>query len=276
MDVAHTVGQALHSAIAQGVVRLEAQLLLLHVMGRNADERAWLLAHDDTRLSSAEQQHWREALARRVGGEPLPYITGWTSFYGLDLQVDARVLCPRADTETLVDWALELLPVAARATDLGTGSGAIALALKQQRPDVHMHARDISVDALAVAQTNAQRLGLEIAFSQGSWLQGTTETFDAIVSNPPYIANADPHLAALRHEPLQALSSGAQGLDDLRAIIAQAPARLKPGGWLLLEHGYDQAAAVRQLLQVNGFVDVQSRQDLAGIERCSGGRWLDP
>ena len=276
MDAAHTVGQALHSAIAQGVVRLEAQLLLLQVMGRKSQERAWLLAHGDAKLTSAEQQHWREALARLLGGEPLPYITGSTSFYGMDLQVDARVLCPRADTETLVDWALALLPHAARVIDLGTGSGAIALALKHQRPDVQMHARDLNDDALAVAQTNAQRLGLEIAFSQGSWLQGITVTFDVVVSNPPYIANADPHLSALRHEPVQALTSGADGMKDLRAIITQAPACLKPGGWLLLEHGYDQAAAVRQLLQVNGFVDVQSRQDLAGIERCSGGRWLDP
>jgi release factor glutamine methyltransferase len=276
MDVALTIGQALHSAIAQGVVRLEAQLLLLHVMGRNADERAWLLAHDDEVLSGTAEQVWQDALARLLGGEPLPYITGWTSFYGLDLQVDARVLCPRADTETLVDWALTLLPRAAHVIDLGTGSGAIALALKQQRPDVHVQARDLNDEALAVAQTNAQRLGLEIAFSQGSWLQGLTETFDAIVSNPPYIANADPHLAALRHEPLQALSSGPDGLDDLRTIIAQAPACLKPGGWLLLEHGYDQAAAVRQLLQASGFIDVQSRRDLAGIDRCSSGRWLDP
>ena len=271
MNAAHTVGQALHSAIAQGVVRLEAQLLLLHVLGRTGQERAWLLAHDDQALAGTEQQRWREALVRRVGGEPLPYITGWAAFYGLDLQVDARVLCPRADTETLVDWALALLQPDSCVIDLGTGSGAIALALKHQRPDVHMHARDISADALAMAQANAQRLGLDIAFSQGAWLEGLTETFDAIISNPPYIADADPHLAALTHEPLQALTSGADGMNDLRAIITQAPACLKPGGWLLLEHGYDQAAAVRQLLQVNGFVDVQSRQDLAGIDRCSGG-----
>ena len=273
MDGALTIGQALHSAIAQGVARLEAQLLLLHALGRTAQERAWLLAHDDEALSITVQQRWQEALARRVGGEPLPYITGWTSFYGLDLQVDARVLCPRADTETLVDWALTLLPQDARVIDLGTGSGAIALALKQHRPDVYMHARDLSADALDVARANAQRLGVEIAFSQGAWLEGFKEPFDAIVSNPPYIADADPHLAALRHEPMQALASGAEGMNDLRAIVAQAPVCLKPGGWLLLEHGYDQAFAVRQLLQENGFIDVQSRQDLAGIERCSGGRW---
>lgn len=267
---------ALQEAARGGVQRLEAQLLLLHALGRTAQERAWLVAHDDETLSINSEQAWQAALARRLAGEPLPYITGWAAFYGLDLQVDARVLCPRADTETLVDWALAILPPAARAMDLGTGSGAIALVLKHQHPDAQMHARDISADALAVAQANAQRLGLDIAFSQGAWLEGLTDAFDAIVSNPPYIADADPHLAALGHEPLQALTSGADGLDDLRAIIAQAPACLKPGGWLLLEHGYDQASAVRQLLQANGFIEVQSRKDLAGIERCSGGRWPFP
>ncbi len=276
MEAQSTVGHALQSAMALGVARLEAQLLLLHALGRTVQERAWLLAHGEEALSIAAQQIWQEALARRMGGEPLPYITGWAAFYGLELQVDARVLCPRADTETLVEWALKLLPVAARAIDLGTGSGAIALAQKQQRPDVHMDARDLSAEALAVAQANAQRLGLDIAFSQGAWLEGLADAFDVIVSNPPYIADANPHLAALAYEPLQALTSGPDGLDDLRAIIAQAPACLKPDGWLLLEHGYDQAEAVRQLLQAKGFVDVQSRQDLAGIERCSGGRWFGP
>jgi release factor glutamine methyltransferase len=271
-----TVTLALQEAARGGVERLEAQHLLLHALGRTALERAWLVAHDKETLSITAQQVWQDALRRRLAGEPLPYITGWTAFYGLELQVDARVLCPRADTETLVEWALELLPVAARAIDLGTGSGAIALALKQQRPDVRMYARDLSPEALAVAKANAQRLGLEVAFSQGAWLAGLSQAFHVIVSNPPYIADADPHLTALTHEPLQALISGADGLDDLRAIIAQAPACLKPGGWLLLEHGYDQAEAVRQLLQAKGFVDVQSRNDLAGTERCSGGRWPFP
>ena len=272
--MAQTVGHALQSALAQGVARLEAQLLLLYALGRSAQEREWLLANDDATLSMPAQQCWQGALARRLGGEPLPYITGWASSFGLDLQVDARVLCPRADTETLVDWALALLPPKARAIDLGTGSGAIALALKHQRPDVQIQARDLSADAIAVAQANAQRLNLDVEFSQGAWLQGLNHAFDLIVSNPPYIRDTDPHLAALRYEPLQALTSGHDGLDDMRAIITQAPAFLNPGGWLLLEHGYDQAEAVRQLLRAKGFVDVQSRQDLAGIERCSGGRWL--
>lgn len=263
---------ALQEAARGGVERLEAQLLLLHALGRTAQERAWLVAHDDEALSINSEQAWQAALARRLAGEPLPYITGWAAFYGLELQVDARVLCPRADTETLVDWALALLPPAACVIDLGTGSGAIALAFKHQRPDAQVHARDISQDALEVARANAQRLHLDVAFSQGAWLEGMAGRFNAIVSNPPYIAQGDPHLPALTHEPLQALVSGPDGLDDIRAIIAQAPAHLHDGAWLLLEHGYDQAPAVRALLGAAGFSEVQSRQDLAGIARCSGGR----
>lgn len=268
-----TLAAALHHATALGLARLDAQMLLLQALGRAPHDRAWLLAHDADALNAAAHTRFDAALQRRLRGEPLAYITGHQEFYGLDLQVDARVLCPRADTETLVDWALELLPPAARVLDLGTGSGAIALALKHQRPEVQMQARDFSADALAVARANAQRLGLDVAFSQGSWLDGLTGDFDVIVSNPPYIAAADPHLAALTHEPLEALASGDDGLDDLRAIIHQAPAYLAPGAWLLLEHGYDQALAVCDLLRAAGFADVQSRSDLAGIARCSGGRW---
>ena len=216
---------------------------------------------------------------RRLSGEPLAYITGHKEFFGLDLQVDARVLDPRPDTETLVDWALEVLSPpqtgSPRVLDLGTGSGAIALALKATQPKLTVHATDFSVDALEVATANAQRLGLNVHFSQGAWfaaLAPNTPRFDAIVSNPPYIAAQDEHLAALTHEPLQALASGADGLDDLRQIIANAAAHLFPSGWLLLEHGYDQALAVRALLTQAGYVQVQSRQDLGGIERCSGGQ----
>lgn len=174
-----------------------------------------------------------------------------------------------------MDWALECITgmPAARVVDLGTGSGAIALAIKHQRPDARVSAVDTSADALAVASANAQRLGLDVRFTQSSWLGGMGERFDLIVSNPPYIAEDDPHLEQLGHEPRLALTSGVDGLDAIRTIIDQAPARLAPGGWLLLEHGWDQASAVRALLAQAGFGHVQSRQDLAGIERCSGGRW---
>ena len=268
-----TLAAALQHASTLGLARLDAQMLLLHALGRAPHDRAWLLAHDGDALDAAAHTRFDAALHRRLRGEPLAYITGHQEFYGLDLHVDARVLCPRADTETLVDWALALLPPVARVLDLGTGSGAIALALKHRRPDVQVHARDFSADALSVAQTNGQRLGLDVAFSQGSWLEGLSGPVDVIVSNPPYIAADDPHLAALTHEPLQALASGADGLVDLRAISLQAPTCLASGGWLLLEHGYDQAQVVGDLLRAAGFAGVQSRSDLAGIARCSGGRW---
>ena len=270
-----TLVQALASAQAKGLERIDAQMLLLHALGRPDAGRAWLLAHDTDALDSAAQARFAALCQRRLYGEPVSYLTGTKEFYGLALQVDARVLDPRADTETLVDWALEVLaPLAApRVLDLGTGSGAIALALQSQRPTAQVLAVDASADALAVAQANAQRLGLPVRFQHGNWLHGVEGIFDAIVSNPPYIPSADPHLAALTHEPLQALASGSDGLDDIRTIVAQAPARLASGGWLLLEHGYDQAEAVQALLVAQGFVQVQSRNDLAGIARCTGGQW---
>jgi release factor glutamine methyltransferase len=269
-----TIAQAIGWAQTQGLDRLDAQLLVLHAVGRADVERAWLLAHDTDALPDAAHATLQTTVRRRAAGEPLAYITGHKAFYVLDLCVDARVLVPRPDTETLVDWALELLGTApARVLDLGTGSGAIALALQHCRPALDVLAIDYSADALAVAQANAQRLHLKVQFAQGSWLDGVQGRFDLIVSNPPYIAALDPHLAALTHEPLQALASGDHGLDDIRTIIAQAGRHLQPGGWLLLEHGYDQAAAVRTLLADAGFDHAQSRRDLAGIERCSGGRW---
>lgn len=273
--------QALAAAQQQGLARIDAQLLLLHCLGREPGDRAWLLTHDTDPLPPAVAERFADLCQRRTAGEPVAYLTGRKAFYGLELQIDARVLDPRPDTETLVDWALDVvrpLPQP-RLADLGTGSGAIALALKTQRPEAEIWAVDLSADALAVARANAERLGLPLHFAQGSWLQGLPAEagpFDVLVSNPPYIRADDPHLAALTHEPLSALASGTDGLDDLRTLIAQAPARLVPGGWLLLEHGWDQAEAVRALLNAAGFAAVQSRQDLAGHARCSGGQWPVP
>jgi release factor glutamine methyltransferase len=183
------------------------------------------------------------------------------------------VLVPRPDTETLVDWALELAAGGRRVIDLGTGSGAIALAIKRHRPHAVVEAVDASADALEVAAANARALELDVQFRQASWLEGSTSRYDLIVANPPYVAAGDPHLAALRHEPVRALEAGPDGLADIRDIVAQASSRLHPGGWLLLEHGWDQAPAVRGLLGAAGFCQVAGRRDLAGIERCSGGKW---
>jgi release factor glutamine methyltransferase len=272
-----TLAQALALAQAHtlGLPRIDAQMLLLHAVGREGVDRAWLLAHDTDTLSPEQHAQFLALCQRRVAGEPVAYLTGRKEFYGLALQVDARVLDPRPDTETLVEWALEVIATlpAPRVADLGTGSGAIALALQSQRPTAQVLAVDASEDALAVAQANAQRLGLPVRFAQSDWLAGLDGVFDAIVSNPPYIPSADPHLAALAHEPLQALASGTDGLEDIRTIVAQAPAHLQPRGWLLLEHGYDQADAVQALLAAQGFMQVQSRNDLAGIARCTGGQW---
>ena len=269
-----TLAQALVQAQAGGLHRLDAQLLLLHACGRSPQERAWLITHDTDLLPPDNLALWESVLARRLRGEPLAYITGHKAFYGLDLLVDARVLDPRADTETLVDWTLQALPPAPqRVLDLGTGSGAVALALQNERRLWEVHALDHSADALAVAQANAQRLKLPVRFAQGNWLNGAQGLFHAIVSNPPYVAEGDPHLDALHHEPAMALSSGADGLDAIRTIIAGAPQHLHAGGWLLLEHGFEQAQAVCALLAQAGFSDVQTRRDLAGLERCSGARW---
>ena len=270
-----TLAQALNQARTLGLERIDAQMLLLHALARPDAGRAWLLAHDTDALDAAIHSQFTALCQRRAAGEPVAYLTGRKEFYGLPLHIDARVLDPRPDTETLVDWALEVLaPLPSpRVVDLGTGSGAIALALQHQRPTAEVLAVDASADALAVAQANAQRLCLAVKFQHTTWLTGVDGLFDAIVSNPPYIASADPHLAALTHEPLQALASGADGLEDIRTIVAQAPAHLKPGGWLLLEHGFDQADAVQSLLLAQGFALVRSRNDLAGIARCTGGQW---
>jgi release factor glutamine methyltransferase len=277
-----TCAQALVAAQTLGLARIDAQLLLLHALGKSPGDRAWLLAHDTDFLSDAVALQFDAVAQRRAAGEPLAYLVGYKEFFGLKLQVDRRVLIPRPDTETLVNWSLALLKsdatiADAAILDLGTGSGAIALAIAQHlktagRPG-RVTAADASAGALAVARENALRLGLDVALIESSWFTIVSENFHLIVSNPPYVADADPHLADLTHEPLEALTAGQDGLDDIRQIIEQAPGHLHPGGWLLLEHGFDQALPVRELLARRGFLEVQSRLDLAGIDRCSGGQW---
>lgn len=274
MPEALTCAQAIAAACNLGLDRLDAQLLLLHVLGKPHGERAWLISHDRDPLPPAASERFRVLSQRRVSGEPLAYIVGQQEFFGLPLAVDARVLIPRPDTETLVSWALDVLPAGgAKVLDLGTGSGAIGLAIKHARPTAVVSAIDASADAVAVARSNAAALGLTVSIEISRWFEQVNGLFDVLASNPPYVRDGDPHLAALGHEPIQALTAGADGLSDLRQIIAAAPAHLQTGGWLLLEHGYDQAEAVRQLLREQGFESVSSRDDLASIQRCSGGRW---
>lgn len=272
-----TLAEALAAAAGLGLDRLDGQLLLLHALGRGPDQRGWLLVHDTDELQDGVRSNFMRFCERRAAGEPLAYITGHREFFGLDLVVDPRVLVPRPDTETLVEWALEVIRhrPAPRVIDLGTGSGAIALAIKSQRPDARVTATDTSAGALEVAAANARALEVDIELRQMIWLAGIQGRFDLIVSNPPYVAMQDQHLAGLAHEPLSALVAGPDGLDDLRAIIGQAPAHMAASGWLLLEHGYDQAEAVCALLAGAGFCNIDSRRDLAGIARCSGGQWLE-
>ena len=276
---AMTLDQALQQALSAGpgLERLEAGMLLLHALGRDPHERAWLLSHGGDELPMSTGQAFGALCAQRRDGVPVAYLLGQTEFYGLPLSITPQVLDPRDDTETLVDWALSLIPTdAARdVVDLGTGSGAIALAVQHERPDARVWAVDRSPEALAVAQRNAQTLKLAVRWLQGDWLSAVPndQCFDLMVSNPPYIALDDPHMTALRHEPRQALVSGPDGLDDIRTLVHQAPGHLKPGGWLLFEHGHDQSRAVQDLLRQAGFADVQSRPDLAGIPRCTGGQW---
>ncbi len=278
--------QAMQTARTLGLDRLDVQLLLLHALGRPDSDRAWLLAHDEDPLAEPTADVFRGLSLRRAAGEPLAYIVGYKDFFGLRFSVDSRVLVPRPDTETLVQWTLEVAAKAApesiRILDLGTGSGAIAVAIavtlahnrQAGTAAASVHAVDASAAALAVAAGNARALQADVQFIASRWFESVGGHYHVVASNPPYIASADPHLRALMHEPPEALAAGPDGLDDLREIIAQAPAHLLPGAWLLLEHGYDQAETVRVLLTQRGFGQVQSRPDLAGIARCSGGQWL--
>jgi release factor glutamine methyltransferase len=314
------VDEALSLARRLGVERLDALALLAHHLGR---PRSWLLAHDDAPLPDSAAHAVGRDLLRRADLVPLAYLTGCRGFHGVDLQVGPAVLDPRPDTETLVDWALELLgassphlgragpagatttspastpqappippvsPVPAAAAsacplgsiahpqvlDLGTGSGAIALAVARSCPRAEVHASDADPAALAVAAANAARLGLGVRCHLGPWWSAALGLLPLhlALSNPPYLAADDPHLPALRHEPRQALVPASGGaLDDLWTLIDGAPAHLAVGGWLLLEHGWDQGEAVAARLRERGFVAVSHRHDLAGRLRCTGGCW---
>ena len=275
MTPAPSLALALQWAAGLGLARIDAQMLLLHSVGQPTHQRAWLITHDRDVLTPMQWSAFQSACARRAAGEPVAYITEHKAFFALDLQINQHVLDPRPDTETLVEWALELLAAnsSTAVLDLGTGSGAIALAIKAQRPECAVTAVDASVDALAVARSNSARLGLPITLHHGNWFAPLAGLrFGLIVSNPPYLAADDVHLPSLQHEPLQALVAGVDGLDDIRHIISAAPLHLQPGAWLLLEHGYEQAAAVQALLRTAGFAQVQTRHDLAGQPRCTGGQ----
>jgi release factor glutamine methyltransferase len=258
--------------------RIEVQCLLQHVLGV---QRVYLLAHPEQMLSEAQQVAFDALLQRRLRGEPIAHLLGEREFFGLSLKVTPATLIPRPDTELIVELALNRIPQAqpCRVLDMGTGSGAVALAIAKHKPNAEVVAVDVSQEALVVAIENAQRLEIPNAsFIRSDWFSALDgQRFELIVSNPPYIASGDTHLSQgdLRFEPLSALASGADGLDDIRRIISAAPQYLTSNGWLLLEHGYDQAALVRDLLTQRGFVEVFSEKDLAGIERVTGGVFMD-
>ena len=253
---------------------LEANLILQYLLKKN---RAWLISHDRDVLTDDQQQDFYALLQRRLVGEPIAYILGLREFYGLPLKVTQATLIPRPDTETLVEAAFQKnsVNVAWDILDLGTGTGAVALAIAKHRPTCNLIGVDASVEALAVAIENAQRLDLKnVRFIESNWFSDlAAERFNLIVSNPPYIAEGDCHLTQgdLRFEPRSALVSGVDGLDDIRRIIQDAPNYLKPNGWLMLEHGYDQAQSVASLLKEHGFSQIDHTQDLAGTLRVTFG-----
>ena len=256
--------------------RVDAEMLLIHVLQK---PRSWLIAHADDTLPPAVVDTYTALVARREAGEPVAYITGHRGFWVFDLEVTPATLIPRPETERLVELALERLPneMVLRVADLGTGSGAIALAIAHERPRAYIVATDMSGDALAVAQRNATRYDIaNVSFLKGEWFIPLHEQrFDMIVSNPPYIESADPHLTQgdLRFEPLSALAAGRDGLDDIRRIVSDATHHLAAHGWLLMEHGWNQGEAVRMLLRSAGFVDVFTATDMEQRDRVSAGCW---
>ncbi|MBI5462587.1 MAG: peptide chain release factor N(5)-glutamine methyltransferase [Gammaproteobacteria bacterium] len=276
-----TLRAVLHSATARlaaqhDSARLDAELLLAAALGQS---RSYLIAWPERVLTDAQAQGFAALLARREAGEPIAHILGRREFWSLDIEVTPATLIPRPETELLVELALARIPVdtAWDIVDLGTGSGAIALAVAQERPRSRVLATDVSMEALTVAQENARRLNIgNVDFRLSAWYAGLDDArrFDVILSNPPYVRTDDPHLhqGDVRFDPIEALVSGADGLNDLRIIVAGAPTQLRPGGWLLVEHGYDQGEDVRRLFAEAGFVDIQSVADLAGHPRVTLGR----
>lgn len=254
----------------------ENRMLLAYGLGLTRIE---LITQSERCITALEAQHLNGLMQRRIKGEPIAYILGQREFFGLELKVTPDVLIPRPETELLVDLALGRLGANACVLDMGTGSGAIAVAIAYTRPDVAVAALDVSAAALAIACSNASRHRTQVEFIQSNWYEALDvdgRRFDLIAANPPYIVAGDPHLAQgdLRFEPLTALTDQADGLSALRTIIEGARQHLNDGGWLLMEHGYDQAAQVAGMLAAQHFAQVQSWRDLAGIERVTGGRWL--
>lgn len=276
-DAASTVGGVLRTATGRLAAisespRLDAELLLEAVLGR---PRSALYAHPEATLSPSAAARFEALLTRRAAGEPIAYLLGRAGFWTLTLAVTPAVLVPRPETELLVEQALARLPNAhARVADLGTGSGAIALALARERPGWQVLGTDLSPDALALAQHNASALGLaRVGWLRTHWCAGLASgDFDLIVSNPPYIAADDPHLAALAHEPATALVAASEGLADLAAIVRQAGRCLRPGGWLLLEHGHTQGVALARLLRDAGWCEITLHRDLSSHGRVSAAR----
>lgn len=260
-----------------GLNRLEARLLLQHILSLS---HADIIAYGQRQLTIQQQNLLDQLAARRLAGEPMAYLLGWREFYGRRFNVSEAVLIPRPETEHLVEAALTRLPPQGRIWDLGTGSGAIAITLACERPDAEVWAADISAAALTVARENAIALQAKVIFGQGSWYQAqpqpSAHSVDIIVSNPPYIAADDTHLMQgdLRFEPKHALTDHDNGLSALTSLITGASTFLRHQGWIMLEHGYDQGQAVRHTLAQNGFVQIQTQPDLAGLDRVTLGQWV--